>query len=111
LGIPAIAAASNPQLVLATTPHGGHLGWFEGVDAFATKRRWVVRPVLEFIAGVVAHDPEPRRHKELVATTEPDDGFLRDAQRGKVVGFKVVEEGGKFVGGKAGTDSSLTAGL
>jgi hypothetical protein len=111
LGVPFVAASSNSHVVLATTPHGGHLGWFEGVDAFVTKRRWVVRPALEFLGGVVDRNPKPRRHRGVEVVGVELDGFVVDKEK-RNVGFKVVKEGEKFVGGEnGGVMPELTAGL
>lgn len=39
----------NPNVVLATTQHGGHLGWFEGNWS---PTRWIVKPLAEFIVAM-----------------------------------------------------------
>ncbi|KAJ2961459.1 hypothetical protein NQZ79_g3277 [Umbelopsis isabellina] len=39
----------NPNVVLATTQHGGHLGWFEGIWS---PTRWIVKPLAEFIVAM-----------------------------------------------------------
>ncbi|KAJ3064862.1 hypothetical protein HDU98_011770 [Podochytrium sp. JEL0797] len=43
--IPVFDVQGNPNIVLAVTRRGGHLGWFEGVWS---PRRWYPKPVLEF---------------------------------------------------------------
>jgi predicted alpha/beta-fold hydrolase len=48
----------NPYIILAVTQHGGHLGWFEhNVRA----RRWVDKPIAEFIVAMfqVSKSPIP----------------------------------------------------
>ncbi|KAI8996732.1 Alpha/Beta hydrolase protein, partial [Gaertneriomyces semiglobifer] len=47
--IPTFEVKENPFVVLATTQHGGHLGWFSGV----TPKRWFAGPVGEFIRSIV----------------------------------------------------------
>ncbi|KAJ3363864.1 hypothetical protein HDU91_002837, partial [Kappamyces sp. JEL0680] len=40
----------NPNCILATTPHGGHLGFFAAKwDSFLPKSRWFPVPVMEFV--------------------------------------------------------------
>ena len=42
------AKDTNPNIVLAWTGAGGHLGWFQGIRP----RRWLYKPVSEFISAV-----------------------------------------------------------
>lgn len=62
-GIPFSAVDDNPNLVFAVTKHGGHLGWFEG---FFRPRRWVAKPVVEFLRAVHEANPAKRQMKETV---------------------------------------------
>ncbi|ORX62721.1 AB-hydrolase YheT [Hesseltinella vesiculosa] len=39
----------NPNVVLALTSQGGHIGWFE---YFVSPTRWVTKPIVEFIAAI-----------------------------------------------------------
>lgn len=39
----------NPNIVLAATKHGGHLGWFEHT---VRPSRWVDKPLTEFIVAM-----------------------------------------------------------
>lgn len=50
-GIPLEAAEANPNLAFGLTVHGGHLGWFEG---FFRPRRWIAKPVVEFLRATHA---------------------------------------------------------
>jgi predicted alpha/beta-fold hydrolase len=43
---------SNPNVILATTKFGGHIGWFKGGNLFP-KERWFPTPVREFIHAIV----------------------------------------------------------
>lgn len=52
--LPYAAVEASTHLVLATVPHGGHLGWFEGsLTGSDHHQRWHVKPVLEFLKGVI----------------------------------------------------------
>lgn len=62
-GIPLEAATKNPNLVFALTKHGGHLGWFEGL---LRPRRWIAKPVVEFLKALHEADPTPRRKRATV---------------------------------------------
>jgi len=44
---------SNPNLILATTRAGGHIGWFTGVKA---PQRWYSYPVVEFLETVLENN-------------------------------------------------------
>ncbi|GAA5992511.1 hypothetical protein JCM10908_000855 [Rhodotorula pacifica] len=57
-GVPSHAAKTNPNLVFVFTKHGGHLGWFEG---FFRARRWIAKPVVEFLKALHEADPTPKR--------------------------------------------------
>ncbi|KAJ3116118.1 hypothetical protein HK100_001150 [Physocladia obscura] len=48
--IPVSDVLANPNIILATTERGGHIGWFEGL--FFPKR-WFPKPVLEFVKAVL----------------------------------------------------------
>ena len=50
--LPVDESLYNPNLVLATTTGGGHLGWFEG---FWSPRRWVAKPVVDYFNALQAH--------------------------------------------------------
>jgi predicted alpha/beta-fold hydrolase len=47
--IPYDEIKTNPNVVLATTDYGGHIGWFEH-----NKKpiRWMVKPLTEFIIAM-----------------------------------------------------------
>ncbi|KAM0792571.1 hypothetical protein ACM66B_005234 [Microbotryomycetes sp. NB124-2] len=95
--VPESAAYDNPNLVFAMTKHGGHLGWFQG--AFKP-RRWISKPVIEFLTALHEVDPakrasgyvtEPRRAEE---GRKPQVGDEMVYLKGKeeTVGFKLVRE-------------------
>jgi len=41
-------AGGNGWVIMALTPYGGHLGWFEP-EGWGQVRRWIKRPVLEWL--------------------------------------------------------------
>ncbi|CAO3577644.1 unnamed protein product [Absidia cylindrospora] len=56
-GLPIQQVQSNSNVVLALTPHGGHIGWFEYIQQ---PSRWMNKPLIEFITAVFqAHDQRP----------------------------------------------------
>ncbi|KAJ3348252.1 hypothetical protein HDU83_001439 [Entophlyctis luteolus] len=42
---------ANPNIVLALTRRGGHIGWFEG---WIKPRRWFPKPILEFSQAIIS---------------------------------------------------------
>ncbi|SCV68924.1 BQ2448_1944 [Microbotryum intermedium] len=96
--VPVHLAQLNPNLVFARTDHGGHLGWFEG---FFRPRRWISKPVVEFLSEVEkADDGLPRRPAEIVGAKEgavikrPQVGDEMVLVKGmeEKVGFKLIQE-------------------
>lgn len=47
--IPYKEIEANPNVVLATTEEGGHLGWFENTN---NPTRWMIKPLSEFIIAM-----------------------------------------------------------
>lgn len=68
-GIPFAAAEVNPWLTFATTAHGGHLGWFEGLFR---PRRWVAKPVVEYLRAVHEANPVRRPARDTVPAWSED---------------------------------------
>ncbi|KAJ3318941.1 hypothetical protein HDV06_006930 [Boothiomyces sp. JEL0866] len=50
--IPYYEIESNPNVVLATTGAGGHLGWFKISPELVPTQRWFAKPVAEFIHSI-----------------------------------------------------------
>ncbi|KAI5474701.1 alpha/beta hydrolase, carboxylesterase [Pseudohyphozyma bogoriensis] len=90
--IPIEAAATNPNLIFATTSHGGHLGWFEGLWK---PQRWIGKPVLEFLRELERADPVMRAHQTVLVEK---DGF-KVVEGNERIGFK-EEEQAEIVGGQ-----------
>ncbi|KAJ6632140.1 Alpha/Beta hydrolase protein [Mycena sp. CBHHK59/15] len=86
----------SPYVVMARTPKGGHLGWFESGGG-----RWITGPVLEWIrltAEDVIHDSESETRASIYISVDTD-GFLHEA--GKCgLGCKEVEGGGVLDGNR-----------
>ncbi|KAI8918081.1 Alpha/Beta hydrolase protein, partial [Entophlyctis helioformis] len=54
--IPYRESRANPHVILATTAHGGHLGWFDGTsiqNILFPGRRWFAKPVAEFAKAIL----------------------------------------------------------
>lgn len=97
--------------MLAITSHGGHLGYYEGLLAGFTKKRWLPRPSLEFVTAVLEANPEPRRnpsHPIAEKIPEVGDDFVYDLQRPDI-GFKLVGEDELIKGGTASAGSAEMA--
>ncbi|KAJ3012513.1 hypothetical protein HKX48_006245 [Thoreauomyces humboldtii] len=46
---PTFETTSNPNLILATTRYGGHIGWYSGL---IQPKRWIQKPIGEFINAI-----------------------------------------------------------
>ncbi|KAH9934794.1 AB-hydrolase YheT [Fomitopsis serialis] len=100
-----VEAGGNPYVVFAVTEKGGHLGWFETVQSTGEVRRWVSRPIVQWLRAVgedlVVGDRQ-------VGSLHVVDGFLKEVGRDDI-GCKEVESGGHVVGveGEAGLFAGL----
>lgn len=110
-GIPLDVVQKNPNIVFALTRHGGHLGWFAGPFSFITKKRWVVRPIIEWLKAIHTADPAPRKHKAISEAKAPRQGddMVIDPEDPEC-GFKELGEDA-ITGGDDPTQDSLVAGL
>ncbi|KAM0755757.1 AB-hydrolase YheT [Meredithblackwellia eburnea MCA 4105] len=96
--IPLSAASTNPNLVFVTTQNGGHLGWFENV---LRPRRWIARPVIEFLREVERADPVAREDRLAKTVPERREGvvpvlggeMVRVLGKEESLGFREVAEG------------------
>lgn len=88
--VPYSLAEKNPYLVFATTKHGGHLGFFEGLFR---PRRWVGKPIVEFLREVEKADSVPKRH----ARTAPEQ---RQGKTPSIGDEMVLVEGREEIGFK-----------
>ncbi|KAK4058606.1 hypothetical protein OIO90_000050 [Microbotryomycetes sp. JL221] len=115
--VPSSAAAKNPNLVFALTQHGGHLGWFEN---FWRPRRWISKPVLEFLKAL--HEVDDRKRLSGYVTEPKVDTAKRPRVgddmvllKGKdeTVGFKLIKEEKHQVeiAGHSAINEGMTKGL
>lgn len=118
----AAQVAANPWLVYATVKHGGHLGFFGSRFGFLEgfrPRRWISRPVMEWLRAVEAADggaripyptkPPPRGDRR----PQVGDEMVVVVGREESVGFRLVGED-EFEAdgeGEEEADAGLTQGL
>jgi len=96
----------NGWVVIAVTERGGHLGWFESAPhgRFAV-RRWVTKPIVEWLRAVGEDMVVPFREGKVVREI---DGFLKEEGRDDI-GCMEIEGGGHVVGIQG--EGGLLAGL
>jgi hypothetical protein len=89
--VPVDLSVENPWVTTIVTKGGGHLGWFEVEKSSGELRRWITKPVLEFVE-MVALDLEDRKRprKEIYKS---EDGFLKEVGRDDI-GCKEIGSGG-----------------
>ncbi|KAG9084283.1 hypothetical protein FRC06_004137 [Ceratobasidium sp. 370] len=97
--LPVEAVSRSKSVVLAVTPKGGHLGWFEGGQPWRSKQppsRWVKKPVLEWVQATTEALIVVRREvgDEWV---EDENGFIVERER-RHIGFKVSGLHGAVIG-------------
>uniref|UniRef100_A0A9I9D1U3 Serine aminopeptidase S33 domain-containing protein n=1 Tax=Cucumis melo TaxID=3656 RepID=A0A9I9D1U3_CUCME len=97
--IPWDECRANRNVVLATTPHGGHLAFYEGITA---NTLWWARAVDEFL-GVLHSSPYIGIIKEKQKTTAPTPSFSID--QGPYV--SVLEDGMVTAVGDEQTDDTM----
>lgn len=98
-------ADGNGFIVMAVTSGGGHLGWFEAGDQLGETKRWIRKPVLEWLRAVgedIIH--EGQRGLPL----QEADGFLKEVGKDDI-GCKEVNDTGYIVGTEG--QGGLLAGL
>ncbi|KAI0798050.1 AB-hydrolase YheT [Abortiporus biennis] len=97
--------ALSPWVVFALTNGGGHLGWFERGSRWHHPKRWVSKPVLEWMRAV-GRDfvPDTGKTKPINEV----DGFLKEEGRDDI-GCKEVEHGEHIIGVEG--EEGMLAGL
>ena len=92
-----VGETENEWVVMALTPNGGHLGWFESDSGWGQVRRWVCAPVIEWLRAT-AEDVCRNRHsiKKLEV-----DGLLTE-EGSERLGYKVVGEQLIIIGAEVG---------
>ncbi|KAI9509362.1 AB-hydrolase YheT [Russula earlei] len=88
-----IYETDNEWVTLVVTRGGGHMGWFESKGKEI--RRWIRRPVLEWLRATAEKIDVPRR---VARSIEVVDGWLVESGR-EHLGCKDHGEGGRIVGG------------
>lgn len=99
-----LGVGNNGFVALALTKGGGHLGWFESAGA-STIRRWVTRPVLEWLRAV-HEDLERGEHRPLELVQ--DGEWTSEAGR-EHLGVKFLSDVGEVKGVEG--EEGLLAGL
>ncbi|KAG8217497.1 Alpha/Beta hydrolase protein [Butyriboletus roseoflavus] len=98
-------AEDNGWVVMALTPHGGHLGWFESDGGWGRVKRWVCTPVLEWLRATAEDVCQNRQNTKKLREV---DGLLTEVGAERL-GCKVVGEEPIIIGTEAGT--GMIAGL
>lgn len=86
-------AGENGWVALAVTAGGGHLGWFEPGERWGEVRRWIRKPVLEWLAAVRDVALEGRSVPRLYE----EDGWLMEEGRAHL-GVQAIEGHDRIVG-------------
>lgn len=66
--LPRDEVRANPYGLMATTAHGGHLGWFEGMS---NPTRWCTKPLAEYCAAIFEAD------RRAISETRPAPSAVR----------------------------------
>ncbi|KAH8117410.1 AB-hydrolase YheT [Phellopilus nigrolimitatus] len=94
----------NGRVALIVTAGGGHLGWFESVGGRCV-RRWVTRPVIEWLRAVGEDLESGPSH--ILQITEVDGWTTEVGREG--LGFKILGDEGEIKGIEG--EGGLFAGL
>ncbi|KAH8107096.1 AB-hydrolase YheT [Cristinia sonorae] len=78
--LPLSEVKQNPWVVLAVTPGGGHMGWFEQRED-GTVGRWYPQPLAEYFNAIIEAGLPPRPKVDLVLD---EDGWVRQPGRDDV---------------------------
>lgn len=94
----------NGLVVIAATEGGGHLGWFES-SKDGSLRRWVTKPVIEWLRAVGEdYNPPSMKFRQIVQNVEWTTEEGREE-----LGFKVLGDAGQVKGTEG--EGGLVAGL
>lgn len=95
--LPVDEISASTHAVLAVTSHGGHLGWFEGPFLGSASRpsqkRWIIKPISEYITAVLDHTKDEAQSRPVVEQDEDGWRWVRgsdDDTYGRV-GWREVE--------------------
>lgn len=89
-------AGGNPWAAVVLTASGGHLGWFESSGYGSQVKRWISKPVLEWLRAVgndlITGSGRGRALREI-------DGFLKEEGDDRLhLGYRELDAGGIVVG-------------
>jgi uncharacterized protein len=87
-------AAGNGFVAMSLTSKGGHLGWYEASDRMGEARRWIKKPVLEWLRAFEDVIYEVQRGPPLHEV----NGFLMEVGRDDIGVREVEDEAGYTVG-------------
>ncbi|KAH8826845.1 AB-hydrolase YheT [Flagelloscypha sp. PMI_526] len=98
-----IVNCENPWTIMAMTPGGGHLGWFEAPLASNPKQpsRWFTKPILEWF----------KRDNVAGKIVEDEEGWLRDAERPGIAVRELEDHAGLVSEDKEDPKLRVTQGL
>ncbi|KAH7930797.1 AB-hydrolase YheT [Leucogyrophana mollusca] len=97
-------ANGNEWVVMVLTPYGGHLGWFEADEGWGQVRRWITKPVLEWLRATGEDLVSAREYRGLCEI----DGFLTETGS-ENLGCKEIDGGHLVIGTEA--QNGMLAGL
>jgi predicted alpha/beta-fold hydrolase len=97
-------AGGNGWVIMALTPYGGHLGWFESDEAWGVKR-WITRPVMEWLRATGTNLVRAVPHWRPLHN---EGGFLKEVGTDRL-GCKELDRSDIIVGTKG--EGGLFAGL
>ncbi|KDQ60843.1 hypothetical protein JAAARDRAFT_190982 [Jaapia argillacea MUCL 33604] len=103
----------NGWVCIAVTKGGGHLGWFEDDGGVAGVKRWVRKPVMEWLKTVgegvfLAKESEKGSIEAAGEIFVDNDGWIREVGR-EGLGCREIEGGGRVHGVEG--EEGLLAGL
>jgi predicted alpha/beta-fold hydrolase len=96
-------AAGNGFVAMVVTSGGGHLGWFETGDRKGEVRRWIKKPILEWLRAV----GEDIVYKDQRRPLHEVNGFLKEVGRDDL-GCKEVDDEPGYVVGTKGQEGLLS---
>jgi len=97
-------AAGNGFVAMVMTSGGGHLGWFETSDQMYEVRRWIKKPILEWLRAI---GEDIVREGSRGLPLHRIDGFLKEVGRDDLGCKEVDDEVGDVVGTR-GQDGLLS---
>jgi predicted alpha/beta-fold hydrolase len=89
-------AGGNPWATIVLTSSGGHLGWFEAAGSPGRVKRWVSKPVLEWLSACGRDLASERNRSRALCQV---DGFLKEVGDDRAhLGCQELDAAGIVVG-------------